>query len=520
MNAPETSERKPRILVVDDDELVLPSVEAVLAESFPVDATLSPTRALDILSEGRHDILLADLMMDEMHGLELIRNAKAFFPDLIAIVMTGYGTKSAAVEALKGGVTDFLEKPLTPELLMRTIERAWKSRAVELENLELARRLSEEQALRLSREREDRLRAELAQAEKFAALGELASGVAHEINNPLQIVSGYAEMLATLKGIPERGLDCVNRIMKATDRACAIVSKLQAFSRKDFLEVKPCAINLCVEEALSLLEPQLAVHNVRVFRDFGTDIPLIRANSAELEQIVTNLMINARDAMPDGGSLTLRTRRNGNDVVVEVHDTGQGMGPDVIEKIFNPFFSTKAGGSGLGLALVLNMLRRARGQIAVDSKPGDGTKFTLTFTAESAPVEPAPAPAVRATERPLKVLVVDDETDIREICRSYLESEKHHVREASDGDEALNWLGSERFDLLLMDVKMPGRGGLSVLREMQHAHGGTPVVLMTGVVRSAPEAQGIYPNLVAVLRKPFRRNDLMDVLARVSVRSV
>jgi CheY-like chemotaxis protein len=117
------------------------------------------------------------------------------------------------------------------------------------------------------------------------------------------------------------------------------------------------------------------------------------------------------------------------------------------------------------------------------------------------------------------VLVVDDENDIREICRVYLEADRHEVQEAADGEEALARLHAERFDLLLMDVKMPGRGGLSVLREMQTCHAATPVVLMTGVVRSAPEAPSIYPNLVAVLRKPFRRTELMDVVGRLAAGS-
>ena len=504
-----------RILVVDDDEMVLASVLAVLTKHYKVDGTLSARNALERLAHGEHDLLIADLMMEELHGLELIREAKRILPELMAIVMTGYGTKQTAVDALKGGVYDFLEKPLTPELILRTVERAGNARRVELENRELLRRLTEEQAARRARDRERELEMELAQSEKFAALGELASGVAHEINNPLQIVSGYAEMLGTLPNLPTRGQDCVNRILKATDRACAIVSKLQAFSRKDFLELKPCSINLAVIETCSMLEPQLVVHNVRVVKHLAADLPLVIANPAELEQIFTNLVINARDAMADGGTCTLDTRLEAGQVVVTISDTGTGMEPHLLEKIFNPFFSTKTSGSGLGLALVKNMLRRAHGQIAVASRPGAGTTFTLSFATEPGVTAAAGEPRRAANMRPLRVLVVDDEADIREICRTYLEAEAHQVAEASDGEEALQRLASDRFDLILMDVKMPGRGGLSVMREMHARSVSTPVILMTGVVRAAPETSALFPNLIAVLRKPFRRTELTDALARV-----
>jgi signal transduction histidine kinase len=508
-------ERPLRILVVDDDELVMASVLALLSGRYRVDGTLSAREGLERLSHGEHDVLIVDLMMAEMHGLELVREAKKISPELLAIVMTGYGTKQAAVEALQSGVCDFLEKPLTPELVLRTVERAWGARKAELELRELARRLGEELALKKARERERELEQELAQAEKFAALGELASGVAHEINNPLQIVSGYAEMLGTLPGTSERALDCVQRILKATDRACAIVSKLQAFSRRDFLELKPCAMNIALLESCAMLEPQLVVHNVRLIKDLSGDLPLVIANPAELEQIFTNLIINARDAMPDGGVCTVSTRLVEGQVEVRIEDTGTGMEPHLLEKIFNPFFSTKSGGSGLGLALVKNMLRRARGTIEVDSTPGVGTAFSLRFSPDAAASEAAARQAAGAPQRALKILVVDDEADIREICRTYLQAEQHGVDEATDGEDALARLASSTYDLLLMDVKMPGRGGLSVMREMHARAIDTPVILMTGVVRAAPETSALFPNLIAVLRKPFRRSELTDALARV-----
>lgn len=373
--------------------------------------------------------------------------------------------------------------------------------------------------LNASRAKEQELQRELSQAEKLAALGELAGGMAHEINGPLMVISGNAEMLNEAPGLTDQTRDRIKSILKASRRCGEIVGKLHSFARTDFTKVEACSVNECIEDVISLFDSALTVENVITVKELEKDLPGILANRGELHQIFTNLVLNAKDAMSGGGMLTLRTRRDGNWVEAEVADTGVGIPQDNLDRIFDPFFTTKdmGRGTGLGLSLTRNMMKRARGEIRVRSLQGEGTSFVVRFPLEDVRTERAPErPAARPVTRRLKVLVVDDEESIRYLCRDFLAGDGHESDEARNAEEALGKVQSSSYDLVITDLKMPGIGGFSLLKSLNETNPQLPALVMTGSIFTVHEEVGNFPNVLSVLRKPFGRGELRNSLERLT----
>lgn len=381
------------------------------------------------------------------------------------------------------------------------------------------------------------LEREFRQAQKMEVLGQLSGGVAHDFNNMLMVLSGSTELLEHTLPRGSAAAPYVQQIRRTIDKAAAITRQLLAFSRKQVLDVKPTDLHEVLTDCEFML-PRLLGSDVQLTFQHLAAQSWMMADAAQLEQVLANLAINARDAMPNGGSLTISTRNaaalpegansNGNGLpahgwlVLEVRDSGSGMDEETRSHLFEPFFTTKplGKGTGLGLSTVYGIVRQFGGFIYVQSQPGSGSRFQIFFPVH----QPAPQPGpnlVAPTGRPaspvqgLTILLADDEPALREAIAEYLRGAGHRVLESHSPADALELARSHQgaIDVLLTDVLMPGIRGTELARQVSEFHPDVHIIYMSGFAQSVPEAH--IPAGAAFLQKPFRFAALAEQLKLV-----
>jgi two-component system cell cycle sensor histidine kinase/response regulator CckA len=370
-----------------------------------------------------------------------------------------------------------------------------------------------------------RLEEQLRQAQKMEAVGQLAGGVAHDFNNILTVVRGNAELLRTA---PEgAGPALLDDLVLAADRATALVRQLLMFGRRQPTRVEVLDVNEVVT-ALARLLGRLLGERIAVEIVPAAGPATVRADRSHLEQVVMNLAVNARDAMPNGGVLSVRIepveRAGARFVRLAITDTGTGMTPEVQARIFEPFFTTKGPdkGTGLGLATVFGIVQQAGGTIEVESAPGAGTTFRVdlpgwTGSASSVSTTPAPRAAERRAARPVSVLLVEDQDAVRRFAAAALQHAGHRVTEAESGEAALEIVRSgEPFDVLITDMMMPGIDGLELAERTRALRPEVAVVLMSGF---APETDREPIEQAVFLQKPFPPADLLAALSKARRRA-
>jgi signal transduction histidine kinase/ActR/RegA family two-component response regulator len=377
----------------------------------------------------------------------------------------------------------------------------------------------------------DRMRVSLEDTQKrmvnsarLEAVGQLAGGVAHDFNNLITIIKGYTELLLSELQPGDPNIRYAEEVRRAGDRATALTRQLLAFSRKQVLQPQPVELNLVVGNLQNMLKVLVGEHIELAIRP-GTGLPKVKADPGQLEQMIMNLVVNARDAMPQGGKIEIRTTtveigqtaaaareaKPGYYVHLSVSDTGSGMTEAVLKQIFQPFFTTKevGKGTGLGLAIVYGVVKQAGGFVEVESKVGEGSTFHIflpELLGESAEIRPEQtvAGSGAGTER---ILVVEDEAGVRGMVRETLAQRGYKVIEARNGEEALQLFEEqgENIDLLLMDVVMPKGGGLDIAEKLSpHS---PRILLMSGYTDRISE---IEKSRFQLLPKPFAP----DTLAR------
>jgi PAS domain S-box-containing protein len=371
-----------------------------------------------------------------------------------------------------------------------------------------------------------RLQSQLIQAQKMETVGRLAGGIAHDFNNTLQVINSYSSMVADALDPSSPLREDVLEIHAAGLRAAELTRQLLAFSRRQVLEVRIVDLNRIIE-GMSRMLARLIGEDVKLDMRLSTDLRPVIVDVGQMEQVIMNLTVNARDAMPGTGTLTIATENvnfapdgirapdlgSGSYVLLTVKDTGAGMSPEVREHIFEPFFTTKAAGegTGLGLATVYGIVRQSGGDVTVESEPGQGSTFRIYLppadgsgdqeegtTAESAP---------RGTER---ILLVEDEPAIRRLTARMLRSLGYAVIEAEDSADALRLSGSagRPFDLVLTDVTMPGMGGRELVERMGQGGVRPKVLYMSGNPARAFSALELEDTGMRIAVKPFSRADL------------
>jgi len=349
-----------------------------------------------------------------------------------------------------------------------------------------------------------RLEAHLQRVERMEAIGQLAGGIAHDFNNLLTVIGGHADLIAAGAAPGSIVAAEATEIRAAVDRASGLTRQLLAVSRRQVLEPEPVDCAAVVANLEPMLR-RLLGEQIELVVELPPEGAWVEADPGQLEQVVLNLAVNARDAMPEGGRLTIGVRvapagsivppqpeaRDHDVVVLTVRDTGEGMTPEVAARAFEPFFTTKPAGvgTGLGLATVYGIVRQSGGEIDLATAPGAGTAFTIVLPRIEPPAEqPASAGAAAGGRRPATVLVVEDEASVRTLVRRVLEADGHVVLDAADASaaEALAEALDAAPDLLLTDVVLPGRSGAELAQRLQARWPGLPVVFMSGY--APPEA--------------------------------
>jgi two-component system, cell cycle sensor histidine kinase and response regulator CckA len=379
------------------------------------------------------------------------------------------------------------------------------------------------------------LEAQLRQAQKMEILGVLAGGISHDFNNLLAIMSGFCEMAQIRVGGDEKLVRYLHEIQEASRRASALVRQILTFSRTAEDGIRQVQLNQLIEDCVRLLRETFP-RNIEFVVETRTSLPPVRGDANQLQQVVMNLCVNARDAMRDGGTLTLRTRlqtgselaRQGADVhgkylTIEVSDTGCGMTPEVKARIFEPFYTTKDkdSGTGLGLAVVVGIISTHGGLIDVQSEPGKGTSFLvhlplLEQAGATTGVIEADSPGVipAGTE---SVLVVEDEPGVRSLLCVTLENSGYRVFSAADGAEALDFFmkGGERVDVVILDLNLPRLSGLQVREYLRRTRPGIPMVIVSGHVPPELRQDLEQAGDVGIVNKPFSLATLGGVLRSV-----
>ena len=373
------------------------------------------------------------------------------------------------------------------------------------------------------------LEQQLQMAQKVEAIGRLSGGIAHDFNNILGVIIGYSEALQKRMPRENSFRDAIDEIHHAAKRAASLTQQLLAFSRKQVLEPKILDVNAVVREMEKMLGSLLG-EPIELVLALSDSLGMVKADRTQLEQVILNLSVNARDAMAEGGRLTIETSKVEMDeanpsrpaymvpasyALLKVTDTGCGMTREVQTHIFEPFFTTKekGKGTGLGLATVYGVVKQSGGYILVHSEPGKGAAFEVYLPSIETPAEIAKEPPA-AVKRPRKngatVLLVEDEASLRKLTRDVLQDLGYTVLEAAEASQALAIATKSRaIDLLLTDVVMPGMNGRALAEALAISHPGTRVVFMSGYTDGEITKQGVLDVGTAILRKPFTHEELI-----------
>jgi PAS domain S-box-containing protein len=359
---------------------------------------------------------------------------------------------------------------------------------------------------------------QLVQSEKLRALGEMASGVAHDFNNALASILGNAQLLLhTVED--EETKESLRTIEKVARDSAQTVRRLQDFTRKTahqgFFRLD---VNSIVQDAIEITRPKwkddaqgkgFQIEMVSAFEE----IPSVRGNGSELREVITNLIFNALEAMPEGGKIEIRTYVRGEKVCIQVADTGIGMTEEVRRKAFEPFFTTKPfTNTGLGLSMSYGIIKRFGGEIEVESKVGKGTTFTITLPIEEEGKEELAVSSVARSTREARILVIDDEASVREVLSRILSQVNHQVTVAKDGGEGLQLFREKEFDIVLTDLGMPDMSGWDVCKAIKRLRASVPVGMITGWGMELDRTKKEESGLDFVIPKPFDFHQILRIV--------
>jgi two-component system cell cycle sensor histidine kinase/response regulator CckA len=517
-----------RILYVERHAADIDLTVASFAEQAPylrVESVRSSEEALAMIQESEYHLVLIDLRMPEMNALDFLREVRHRRLAVPVVIVTGLGEESAAVAALKLGASDYVVKRddyLTqlPYVIDHAIDRAQLARVNERLEVELADREKAEKDRALMAE-------QLQQAQKIDSLGLLAGGVAHDFNNLLTVIGSNADLMLDQLDRRDPLWEHATDIRTAAVRAADLTRQLLAFSRKQLLQPRVVDLNALIRESAKMLR-RLLNENVELLTNLEPESAPVHVDPGQFDQVLVNLAVNGRDAMPRGGRLTIATQdvtvddraaqprasfRPGRYVLLTVTDTGGGIPKEILPRIFEPFFTTKehGKGTGLGLSMVYGIVKQSGGWIWIDSELGRGTTVKVYFPRDDSPVSANDTPAALVSRRGTEtVLVVEDEESVRKLTSHVLRRHGYEVLEAANAGEAL--LACEQhpspIPLVITDIVMPGMSGPDLAERLRTLHPQMKLLFTSGYTDAAVVEHGLSTQTMVFLQKPFTPAEL------------
>ncbi len=519
---------KTRILIVDDSKTQLQTVALLLQkEGYDVEKTADPLLAKSLLQKGEFDLLLCDLIMPAIDGLGLLKLSKSLYPNMPVIIMTAFGDRKSAIQALMEGAEDYIFKANGERereefiiRIRRTLEKSKLQKNILAYQTQLEQMVEDRtQQLKEAQER-------LIQSERLRSLGVITSGIAHDFNNILGVILGRTQLLLRkLKN--SEAFDDLSIIEKSARKGSATIRRMQDYTRirKDEAFI-PLHLNDLFEEVIEMTktrwkdDAETKGIQIEIEKSYG-DIPLVSGDASELKDVMINVIFNSLDAMPRGGKLTIKTYseniENSQWVTVEIHDTGTGIAPEIQAKIFDPFFTTKnEHGTGLGMSTAYGIIQRHKGDIHFESHDHGGTTFYIRlmaalFVQQVLPEKPSDSP-FDEKKRKLDILVVDDDEAARSTLAEMLETQAHHVISVSSGKEALNMIGSRHFDIVFTDLGMPGMSGWEVSQEIKKRSPATHIIMITGWGTQLDQQKASETGIRKILPKPVSCDEIIDAV--------
>ncbi len=461
----------------------------------------TPSALTSALDRQKWDIVISDHSMPHFTGIDALHTLRSKGLRIPFIFVSGTIGEETAVSALKDGAQDYLMKT-NLKRLVPAVQR-------ELREAE-------------QRQEKERLERQVQQLHKFETIGRLAGGIAHDFNNVIGAILGWAELCSQETQPGTQLHDRLHKIMDQADRAAALTSQLLSFARRQFLQPKRIDLNMHVLQSTSLLR-RIIGENIAISVKTAQDLHITLADPSQMDQVLMNLCLNARDAMPNGGRLMLETRnievteeycrlvpyaQPGSYVLLLVSDTGEGMDAETIEQIFEPFFTTKKmdKGTGLGLATVYGIVKQHGGFLNVESEVGKGTTFQIYFPAGSGMAEPREA---RSDEKPRKgsetILLAEDHDGLRLSAQEMLEALGYRVLLAANGLDAVRLFKAnpDAVDLVILDVVMPGLSGPETYAKMASIRADLKVVFTTGYTSEVARLTSLMESGAGFLQKPY-----------------
>ena len=511
------------ILIVDDDLAMARSIESVLTtQGYRVQTVHSALTALEKIQAGHFDLVLLDVMMPEMTGFQVLDTLDRASLDTYFIIMTGDSTMESAVEAIRRGASDYLKKPFEPNELLIRVENIFKQKQLKAEHHRIEGQKKQ-------------LEMELYQSQKMEAIGTLAGGIAHDFNNILSIILGNSELALDSLDDDNPIRQNLEQIFEAGNRAKEITYQLLSFCRKGDSKRLPLNLNSVIEKSLKLMRASLP-SNIEIHHNLlDADHPVL-GDATQIHQILINLCTNASHAMEGlGGRIDVSlenisisssqiTQYNGlvpgNYIKLEVTDTGHGIDPQIMDQIFDPYFTTKevGKGTGMGLSLVQGIVKNHGGEISVLSELDQYTTVTILL------------PIIDAIENDMdvsvseelatgneRILLVDDEAMIVDVMTQFLSQLGYQTTSMTDSPAALETFRSQpdQYDLLITDMTMPKLTGIQLTQAMREIRNDIAVIICTGFSEQISIERSKELGIQAFIMKPVVMGDMARTIRKV-----
>jgi signal transduction histidine kinase len=528
--APDPATDRARVVLVDDDRVLLRVLADALSrrlEGAEVVACSSPMAALASIEAGDVDVVISDLVMADMHGLELLDRVRRIRPSSMVVLITGAADRDLSVRALRGGAYDFIQKPVDPEYLAACVRRAVETRRLraEVERQQEALRRHAEELEQTVAERTEELRRANRTKDEFLAT------VSHELRTPLTAILGWARLLCGGRLDPAEHAQAIESIGRNARSQAQLIDDLLDVSRiitgKLRLEVRPVDLFRVLDGALGVVSPAAQAKDIEVVSQVDEAVGPIQGDPHRLQQVLWNLLSNAVKFTPPGGHVSVSLSRRGEHAEIVVRDDGDGIEPDFLPFVFDRFRQGESHlssrrGLGLGLAIARHLVELHGGTVTAQSAgPGKGAAFTVVLPGParppSDPLHPrrgrssTPSPVELGVEpnaclRGVRVLVIDDDSDTRQVLRLMLEHAGASVGLASSVAEAHEAFRQTRPDVLLCDIGLGSDDGYSLLRALRalprELGGGVPAIALTGYAKPEDRARALVAGFDLHVAKP------------------